>query len=123
VFLAGYGIIGIVYALLLFPSTGWTGAVLAIACLGMYYAATDGVLMAIAGRMLPGARCATGLAVLTTCTSLAKLLSSVAFGSIWTTDDVGTAVTVFGTALAIALVIAMVALRRVDEQAVHTENI
>jgi MFS family permease len=123
VFLAGYGIIGIVYALLLLPSTGWAGAVLAIACLGLYYAATDGVLMALAGRMLPSTRCATGLAVLTTCTSLAKLLSSVAFGSIWTTDDVGTAVTVFGTALAIALVIAIVAMKRVDEQALHTRNI
>lgn len=122
VFLGGYAIIGVVYALLLFPSTGWVGAVLAIACLGIYYAATDGVLMALAGRMLPSARCATGLAVLTTCTSLAKLLSSVAFGMLWTTDDVGTAVTVFGSALAIAFVIAIVALKRVDERARHAEN-
>ena len=78
--------------------------------------------MALAGRMLPSARCATGLAVLTTCTSLAKLLSSVAFGMLWTTDDVGTAVTVFGSALAIAFVIAIVALKRVDERARHAEN-
>lgn len=122
VFLGGYAIIGVVYALLLFPSTGWAGAVAAIACLGVYYAATDGVLMAMAGRMLPSARCATGLAMLTTCTSLAKLLSSVAFGSIWTTDDVGTAVTVFGTALVLAFVTAIIALKRVDERA-SAENI
>jgi MFS family permease len=123
VFLGGYAIIGVVYALLLMPSTGWAGAVIAIVCLGVYYAATDGVLMALAGHMLPSVRCATGLALLTTCTSLAKLLSSVAFGSIWTTDDVGTAVTVFGTAMAIAFVIALVALKQVDEQGLRAENI
>jgi hypothetical protein len=122
VFLGGYAIVGVVYVLLLLPSTGWAGAVAAIACLGVYYAATDGVLMALAGRMLPSARCATGLAVLTTCTSLAKLFSSVAFGLIWTSDDVSTAVTVFGTALAAAFAIALVALKRIDEQAVQAER-
>ena len=114
VFVGGYLIMGGVYALLLFPSTGFIGATLAIVGLGAYYAATEGVLMALAGRLLAPAVCATGLAVLTTCTSLARLFSSVLFGSLWTAGDVSAAIGVFGAALAVALVIAIVALSRVE---------
>ena len=103
VFLAGYVALGIVYVSLLLPGAGALSAVLGIAALGAYYAATDGVLMAIAGRLLPPAQCATGLAALATMTSLARLFSSVAVGWMWTTGDVATTVRVFGTALIAAI--------------------
>jgi MFS family permease len=115
VFLGGYLAIGLVYAILLTPATGFAGAVIAIAALGMYYAATDGVLMAMAGRILPKSSCATGMAVLTTSTSLARLLSSVLFGSLWTAASVGTAAGAFGIALVIAFVIAIVGLSKVKD--------
>ena len=115
VFLAGYVALGMVYVSLLLPGAGALSAVLGIAALGAYYAATDGVLMAIAGRLLPPAQVATGLAALATMTSLARLFSSVAVGWMWTTGDVATTVRVFGTALIAAIAIAAFVLSRIDE--------
>ena len=115
VFLAGYALLGIVYVTLLLPSAGTIGAIAGVAALGGYYAATDGVLMAIAGRLLPAAQCATGLALLSTLTSVARFASSVLFGWMWTTGDAASAVRVFGTALIAAIVIAVIALSKVGE--------
>jgi MFS family permease len=122
VFLAGYGALGIVYLSLLLPGAGAVSAVLGIAALGAYYAATDGVLMAIAGRLLPPAQCATGLAALATLTSVARLFSSVAVGWMWTTGDVATTVRVFGTALIAAIVIAAFVLSRIDENTLSAKG-
>jgi MFS family permease len=115
VFLGGYVLLGIVYVMLLAPGTGVWGAAMGILALGGYYAATDGVLMALAGRLLPKASVATGLAVLTTCTSLARLGSSVTFGWVWNAADVAAAVRVFGVGLVVALIVAAVILARLDE--------
>ena len=112
VFLGGYGMLGIVYLALLLPGTGAYGAVLGIIALGGYYAATDGVLMAIAGRVLPAAHTATGMAVLTTFTSLARFLSSVAFGWFWTARDPAAAVRVFAVGLVVSIILAAIALSR-----------
>ena len=60
------------------------------------------------GRLAPERR-GSGLALLTTATSLARLLASVLFGVLWTRYGVETAVRVFliglGTAIAIAVVV------------------
>lgn len=112
VFLGGYGMLGLVYLTLLLPGTGAYGAGLGIIALGGYYAATDGVLMAIAGRALPAAHTATGMAVLTTFTSLARFLSSVAFGWFWTARDPAAAVRIFAVGLVVSIILAAVALSR-----------
>lgn len=117
VFLSGYLALGLVYLLLLTPGAGALSAILGIAALGAYYAATDGVLMAIAGRLLPPAYCASALALLATATSLARFLSSVAVGWMWTTRDVTSTVQIFGAMLAGALIIAAFALSRMDDEA------
>jgi hypothetical protein len=44
---------------------------------------TDGVLMALASAMLPPEVRGTGLALLTTLTSLGRLAASVGFGAAW----------------------------------------
>ena len=112
VFLGGYVMLAVVYGMLLTPSVGTPGAVLGIAALGLYYAATDGVLMAIAAKLLPAHACATGLAVLVTCTNLARFASSVAFGWLWTVNDVTAAVRIFGVTLAFAFAVAVLAFAR-----------
>jgi hypothetical protein len=106
VLLAGYVMLGAVYLVLLMPSTGMVGVAIGIGFLGLYYAGTDGVLMAIAASRLPADRCATGLAVLTTGTSLARLASSIAFGWLWMAGDVASAVRFFGAALLVAMLVA-----------------
>jgi MFS family permease len=83
VFLGGYAALLIVYLLL---GTSWGGlpALLTVLVLyGGFYAATDGVLMAFAGPLLPAEIRTTGLALIQTGQALAYLVSSVLFGVAW----------------------------------------
>ncbi|MEV7561805.1 MFS transporter [Streptomyces sp. NPDC089795] len=82
-FLLGHCALLGAYALLLAPvSTPTVVGVLAL--LGIFYAATDGVLMALAAPALPTAGRAGGLAVLQTGQALARLLGAAGFGAAWT---------------------------------------
>jgi MFS family permease len=117
VFLAGYGMLLTVYAVLLLPSTGWIAAVVALALLGMYYAATDGVLMALGSTTVPGELRGSGLALLGTATSLARLVASLVFGLLWTVSGLNTAFMCFAVALVLAVVVAAIAFRRSPEPA------
>jgi MFS family permease len=82
VFLAGYGALAVAYALLAFADAA-PALLVSLPLLGAHYAATDGVLMAMASRMLPPERMTTGLAMLTTGTTAGRLLASAAFGAAW----------------------------------------
>jgi MFS family permease len=72
-----------VYALLLFPTQGILTLLAVLVLFGAFYAATDGVLMAIASSLAPAELRTTGLAVLTTVTSLGRLAASLLFGGLW----------------------------------------
>jgi MFS family permease len=111
VFLCGYSLLLLVYAALVLPGIGAAGTVLVIAALGTFYAATDGVLMALASTILPPGLRATGLSLVVTATSVGRLLASVAFGAAWTLLGVNTAVVVFAVALFVAAVASAFLLR------------
>lgn len=83
VMLAGYLALAGVYGLLLLPYDGWWPLALTLLLHGVFYAATDGVLMALAGGVLPAAVRTTGLATVQTSQALAYLGSSVLFGVAW----------------------------------------
>jgi hypothetical protein len=89
-----------------------------VVLLGAYYAMTDGVLAAMASRTLPPQLRATGLGVVMTGVGLARLLSSVVFGTLWTIIGPETALVAFGVALVLALVAAMAILGRMAENGV-----
>jgi hypothetical protein len=72
---------------------------------------TDGVVAALASGTLPAAMRGSGLALLTTATSLSRFVASIAFGWRWLTASRGTAIAVFGAALAAALGAAIFAFR------------
>jgi MFS family permease len=116
-FVFGYIPLLTAYGLLLLPSGGALEIPLYLALLGLYYAATDGVLMALASASLPSALRGSGLALIVTSTSVGRLLASILFGTIWTWYDVETAITVFAVGLAIAGGLAAIALRRAPEVA------
>ncbi|GAA2846968.1 MFS transporter [Streptosporangium fragile] len=80
VFLAGHLALVAAYLVLLGP--GWLPVVLALH--GAFYAAADGVLMAVAGPMLPEHLRTSGLALLQTGQATARMLSSILFGAVWT---------------------------------------
>jgi predicted MFS family arabinose efflux permease len=115
VFVAGYVPLLVAYALLLFPAGGSAEIVVFLGLLGLYYAATDGVLMALASAALPPALRGSGLALLVTATSLGRLFASVVFGTIWTWTNVETAIAVYAGGLVTAMALAAAALRRAPE--------
>jgi MFS family permease len=114
VMLGGYVVLAGVYALLLAPGLGSIAFVGVLALLGAYYAATDGVLMALGSMEVPEALRGSGLALLGTASSTARLLSSLAFGALWTATSADTAVTVFGITLLFAIGLAAHGLRGAD---------
>ncbi|HSV37470.1 MAG TPA: MFS transporter [Nocardioidaceae bacterium] len=83
VMLGGYVALAGVYLLLFGPLGGWPMLVLTLLLHGVFYAATDGVLMALAGGVLPEALRTTGIALIQTGQALAYLVSSVLFGVAW----------------------------------------
>jgi len=93
VFLGGHAALGAALLALCGPAS-WPVPVLALALHGVFYAATDGVLMAAAGPLVPAGLRATGLAVVQTGQAVARMLSSVLFGLAWTLWDLRPAVLV-----------------------------
>ncbi|APU43185.1 MFS transporter [Streptomyces sp. TN58] len=86
-----------------------SGALLVVgvpAALGLFYAATDGVLMAAAGPLFPPELRTTGLAVLQTAQALARFAGSLLFGATWTVwgPNPALGVAAGGLLLALALV-------------------
>ncbi|WP_406397803.1 MFS transporter [Streptomyces sp. NBC_00879] len=104
VFLAGHGALLVAYVLLLAP---WGGGLVAAGCvlllLGAFYAATDGVLMAAAGPLLPGHLKASGLALVQTAGALSRFGGSLLFGAGWMYLGPDGALTAAAAALALAL--------------------
>lgn len=105
-FLLGYGLLAVVYGILLLPKMNGFLAVLMLIVLGAYYAATDGVLMALASSVLPPEMRATGLALLTTGTGVARLLASALYGAAWTWLGIEPTLAIFTLSLVGALGIA-----------------
>jgi MFS family permease len=111
VFIGGYLLLLPVYASLLAPSTGVAGLAIGLALVGASYAATDGVLAALASTTLDEDVRGSGLALLTTSTNLARFVASVGFGALWTWAGLDTAVLACGIALVVAVAVTGVALR------------
>lgn len=106
VFILGHVALLCVYALLLAPRGGMALPCLAVALLGAYYAATDGVLMALASPVVPAGQRGGGLALVATATSLGRMGAAIGFGFVWTMWTRDTAVWSFVFALMGSLAIA-----------------
>jgi MFS family permease len=119
VLLGGYGLLLCVYGALLSPIDGALLVAVALALMGTFYAATDGVLAAFGSAIVPEAVRGSGLALLNTTTGVAKLLSSIAFGALWTLTSTDTAIVVFGAALLVAMGLAVLSLMRTREDVTH----
>jgi MFS family permease len=115
IFLSGYAVLGIVYLLLLLmPVIGPAMLVGCLLLLGLYYAGTEGVLMAMASAAVSPELRASGLAVLATAIALGKMGSSLLFGWIWGAYGFRSAVLTFGAILLVALLTAGFSLRRIS---------
>ncbi|MFF6883485.1 MFS transporter [Streptomyces sp. NPDC012421] len=101
--LYGHGALFLAYGLLLTPLPDLVVLLGVLALLGVFYAATDGVLMALTGPYLSEGRQGGGLALVQTAQALARLGSAVAFGALWTVSGPETALTAALVALAAAV--------------------
>ncbi len=113
VVLGGYGVLGIVYvALLSMPNAGWPAAVACLMLMGIYYAATEGILMALASAVVPAGLRTSGLALVGTAIGIGKMLSSIVFGWIWVGMSQMAAIVSFIAGLIVVLAMANMWLRR-----------
>ncbi len=98
-FVAGHLSLLAVYGLLAMGVTTAAGVAACLLCLGAYYAATDGILAAMAALALPTDDRATGLGLLATCTTAGRALAAVTFGAVWTYAGTGPALAAFAALL------------------------
>ena len=120
VFLAGHAVLLGVYALTASKLGGIGSLVVVLLLLGTFYAATDGVLSALATQTVPEESRASGIAAAQTVVALSRFVSSIAFGLMWQLAGRTEALWVMSAALVVALVGAtwfmrpMLRARRVD---------
>jgi MFS family permease len=120
VVLGGYAVLALLYLLLFGPLGGWPLLVVTLALHGLFYAATDGVLIALAGPVLPTALRTTGIAVIQTGQASSYLVSSVLFGLAWTAWGPATASRAAAVLVAVAVLVVGLLLR--DIPATGTEG-
>ncbi|MER6095606.1 MFS transporter [Streptomyces sp. NPDC001728] len=101
--LYGHGALLLAYGLLLTSLPDPVVLLGVLALLGIFYATTDGVLMALTGPFLTEGRQAGGLALVQTAQALARLGAAVAFGAVWTASGPETALVAALLALAVAV--------------------
>lgn len=111
VFFAGHVLLLGAYVLMAGPLDGLPLVVAALGLHGLFYAATDGVLMAHGGLLVPAELRASGLAIVQTGQALARLVSSVVFGVLLQHLAFGTALWLSITALAVSLVVVYAVIR------------
>ena len=92
--------------------SGFLTIAVVLALLGTYYAATDGVLMAMASAVIPPELRSSGLAWLTTATVLARLGAASLFGKMYGWYGPTQAVTLFLGGLIVVLPVAFLILFR-----------
>lgn len=118
VFVGGYLLLLVCYLIAGFHLGGLFGLILVLLLLGTFYAATDGVLAALASVLVPAASRASGISAAQTVVALARFFASVGFGLLWQFTGLETAVLVMTIALVVAIGLAAWLLRvRADNTA------
>jgi len=107
------------YLCAVLPLAAAPATLLALALLGTFYAATDGVISALAGSQVSDHVRASGIAAAQTTVALARLGSSTAFGLLWFVVGPATALIVVGSLLVLALPVALLVLAPLDRRTVR----
>jgi MFS family permease len=105
-YLIGHVVLLGVYVLVAGPLGAIPGTILTLLMLGLYYAATDGVLAASVSAVLPEEARTTGLALAQTVVAGAAMVSSVVFGLLLGTLGIGQAYLIMGAGLLLVLLVA-----------------
>jgi MFS family permease len=114
VLVAGHGALLACYLLAALPAGGWGLTISVLLLLGVFYAATDGVLPALISRLVPQETRGSGIAAAQTVVALARFAASVLFGLMWTVQGPSGSLLLFGALLAAAVPVAAWLLRGID---------
>ncbi len=117
-FVAGHGVLLAAYLCAALPATGAVPTVTCLLLLGIFYAATDGVLAALAGQFSTPASRASGIAAAQTVVAVSRLVASIAFGVLWFAVGRQQAIILAAAALALALLCAVLLLRNMTARQV-----
>ena len=117
VFIAGHGALLAAYLCAALPATGAAATIVCLLLLGIFYAATDGVLAALAGQFSTRASRASGIAAAQTVVAVTRLAASVGFGSLWFLWGRETAILAAAGALAAAILGGIVVCRGIEPSA------
>ena len=104
VFIIGHVALIACYLLAAAPLGGFGPTVACLVLLGAFYAATDGVLSALASQLTPPDKLATGLGAAQTVVALSRMTASVGFGVLWFVLGPAVAMVAVGTCLAAGVV-------------------
>ncbi|MFI7607405.1 MFS transporter [Micromonospora sp. NPDC049366] len=99
VLVAGHLVLPVCYLLAALPQGGLALTVVVLLLLGVFYAASDGVLPALVSRLVPAETRGSGIAAAQTVVALARFASSVLFGLLWTLSGPRPALLLFGALL------------------------
>jgi MFS family permease len=105
------------------PGGGLTFTLLCLLLLGTFYAATDGVLSALASVVVPAEVRASGIATAQTAVAVARFASSLVFGALWTGFGRTSATYAVAVGLAVAVAVAWFLLRGVGHQTPSTDPV
>lgn len=111
VFVGGHAALLLAYGCAVVPFGGNVTTILCLLLLGAFYAATDGVLAALAGQFTPQGSTASGIAAAQTVVALSRLVASTGFGVLWFALGRGNALIIVISALVIAIGVAVVLMR------------
>jgi MFS family permease len=116
VFLAGHIALLLCYLLAGLPAGGITAILGCLLLLGLFYAATDGVLAALVSRLATPGSLGTALGTAQTIVALSRMASAAGFGVLWYALGAETAVMAVAVLLVIALGASAMLLRTATER-------
>ncbi|WP_206056761.1 MFS transporter [Nocardioides sp. GY 10113] len=96
------------------PLGAAAATLLVLGFLGLFYAATDGVLAAVAGTVAPPEAQATGIAAAQSVVAVTRMFAAFGFGLAWAVLGPATAILVVATLLALIIPGAFLAMTGVD---------
>ncbi|MGN7200912.1 MFS transporter [Arthrobacter sp. SAFR-044] len=111
VFLAGHVALLACYLLAGLPAAGIAVTIGCLLLLGLFYAATDGVLSALVSQLSPPKRLGTALGTSQTVVAVSRMGAAAGFGVLWYSAGPGTAIVVVAVLLVLALAAATLLLR------------
>jgi MFS family permease len=106
------------YLCAVLPTSTAAATVGTLLLLGTFYAATDGVIAAVAGRLVPVQARSSGIAAAQTVVALARMLASAGFGVLWLLLGPTVAMATVATLLVLAVLAAGTRITRLDGAAV-----